>query len=221
MQPPILWKADSVFKALEATRPLVAAHSRRVSTYAVRLARHYGLSSDAIETIRLGALLHDVGKMLVPLHILEKPDRLDESEWSELRMHPDIGIELLGHAAFAQEVCEVVLCHHEWHDGRGYPDGLSGPAIKWPVRIVSVMDSFDALTSARGYRERLSVEQARALIAREAGTRFCPWVVSGLLSLPSALLTQASDDGAVPFVPDGCAAGAVLGPMLGWHSHAG
>jgi putative nucleotidyltransferase with HDIG domain len=194
---------ENLFGALEARLPLVAAHSRRVATYSVRLATQYGLSNEMVDTIRTGALLHDVGKFLVPSRILTKPGRLRDREWLELRSHPDLGMELVERAGFSEEVCEIILHHHERHDGRGYPDQLKGEALGWAVRIVSVLDGFDALTSSREYRTALSVDAARALIAREAGTRFCPWVVSGLLSLPEHLLVPSSIAGSEVYVPDG------------------
>ncbi len=195
---------EAFLQALEAKRSFVAAHARRVSTYAVRLATQYGLASDTVESIRLGALLHDIGKLLVPIRILTKPGRLNENEWVELRAHPDKGLELLERIGLDDRVRDIVLHHHERHDGKGYPDGLKGSEIAWAVRIVSVVDSFDALTSPREYRAALSVDGARALLSREAGTRFCPWVVSGFLSLPVALLEPGSAD-AHPdcYLPDG------------------
>ncbi len=184
---------DTFLMSLAARRPLVVSHARRVSTYAVRLATQYGLSADVIENIRIGALLHDAGKMLISSRILSKPGRLNEQEWVELRQHPDRGLDLLQRVDLNPEVRDIVLHHHERFDGAGYPDGLAGSQIPWAVRIVSVMDSFDALTSTREYRQRLTPESARALIAREAGTRFCPWVVAGFLSLPLALLQPAPE----------------------------
>jgi putative nucleotidyltransferase with HDIG domain len=184
-----LGKVDVVLSALEKSRPAVVAHCRRVSTFAVRLAMQYELDRDSIETVRLGALLHDVGKMLIPSRILDKPGRPNDREWRELRIHPQLGMDIAHRAGFDEDVCGVILYHHERFDGNGYPDGLAGRATSFTARIVSVMDSFDALTSSRDYLERLSVDGARQLIARDAGTRYCPWVVSGLLALPVAMLT--------------------------------
>ncbi|MCX6552321.1 MAG: HD-GYP domain-containing protein [Acidobacteria bacterium] len=192
-----LGSIDAVTSALERKRPGVASHCLRVSAYAVRLATQYGLGSDDIETIRLGGLLHDVGKMLVPSRILDKPGRPNAREWQELKIHPELGVEIAHRSGFDDEVCGIVLYHHERYDGSGYPDGLSGRAIHYLVRIVSVMDTFDALTSPRDYRERLTPEAARAVIARGAGTKFCPWVVSGFLALPLDLLMPASDEASV------------------------
>jgi putative nucleotidyltransferase with HDIG domain len=183
-----LGRADAVLAALERKRPEVAAHSRRVSAYSVRLAVQFGLGDEVIETIRVGALLHDVGKMLTPSRILEKPGRPNAREWQELRIHPELGAEICHRSGFDDEVVAIVLHHHERCDGSGYPDKLAHPAIPYTARIVAVMDTFDALTSSRDYRERLSVAAARALIARSAGSKYCPWVVSGLLALPAEML---------------------------------
>jgi putative nucleotidyltransferase with HDIG domain len=193
-----LGRADAVLAALERKRPEVAAHSRRVSRYAVRLAAQFGLPDDVTETIRLGALLHDVGKMLTPSRILEKPGRPNAREWQELKIHPELGQEICHRSGFDDEVCAIVLHHHERCDGSGYPDKLAHPAIPYTVRIVSVMDTFDALTSSRDYRERLSVAAARTLIARSAGPKYCPWVVSGLLALPAEMLQPAAGDAPEP-----------------------
>jgi putative nucleotidyltransferase with HDIG domain len=195
---------DTILTLLETVRPTVAAHSRRVATYAVRLAMQYGLPPALIETIRVGSLLHDVGKILIPSRLLTKPGRLNDREWVQLQDHPALGVELIERLGFDDAVAEIVLYHHERADGLGYPDGLTGDSIRWPVRIVSVMDAFDALTSPRAYRQALSVGGARSLIAREAGSRYCPWVVSGLLSLPARLLQPSRVDLVPPYVPDGC-----------------
>lgn len=183
-----LGEVDVVLAALEKARPAVAAHARRVSALSVRLAVQYELDRDTIETIRLGALLHDVGKMLIPARILDKPGRPTDREWQELKIHPQLGVDIAHRAGFDDGVCGIVLYHHERYDGRGYPDGLEGNATHFTARIVNVMDTFDALTSTRDYRARLSIDAARTLIAREAGAKYCPWVVSGLLALPAAML---------------------------------
>ena len=189
-----LGRTDAVLAALQQKRPEVAAHCRRVSAYSVRLATEFGLGRDTIETIRLGALLHDAGKLLTPSRILTKPGRPNGREWQELRIHPELGMEICHRSGFDDEVCAIALYHHERYDGRGYPDGLAHPAIHHTVRIVSVMDTFDALTSPRRYRESLSFDAARTLIARGAGTKFCPWVVSGFLALPPGMLKPGTDE---------------------------
>lgn len=187
-----LGHVDSVLVALEQKRPEVAAHSRRVSELSVRLASQYGFDASTIETIRMGALLHDVGKLLIPLRILNKPGRPNAREWRELKMHPELGVEIAHRCGFDDEVCAIVLSHHEHYDGSGYPDGVGKEHIHFTTRIVNVMDSFDALTSSRDYRERLTIDAAKALIARGSGMRHCPWAVTGLLAMPAPMLAVES-----------------------------
>ncbi len=179
-----LGRVETVLMTLEKLRPEVAAHSRRVAAHSVRLASQYGFDARTIETIRTGALLHDAGKLLVPLRILNKPGRPNARQWRTLKIHPELGMEIAHRCGFDDEVCNIVLSHHEHYDGSGYPDGVGKEQIHFTVRIVSVMDTFDALTSSRDYRERLTVDAARTMIARGAGSLFCPWVVSGLLAMP-------------------------------------
>ncbi len=176
---PLVRDVNTILAALEVKRPAVAAHCRRVAAYSVQLATHYGLPSDMIDTIRFGSLLHDIGKLMIPAHVLSKPGRLTEQEWKELQSHPERGFEMAEQLGFGPGILDIILYHHERNDGSGYPDGLDVNAIPWTVRIVAVMDAFDALTSPRTYREALSVDAARTLLAREAADRYCPWVVSG------------------------------------------
>ncbi|MCX6542804.1 MAG: HD domain-containing protein [Acidobacteria bacterium] len=187
-----LGRVESVLLALENKRPDVVAHSRRVAAYSVRLASQYGFDAATIETIRMGALLHDVGKLLVPSRILDKPRRPNAREWRDLKIHPELGMEIAHRCGFDDDVCSIVLSHHERYDGSGYPDGVGREYIHFTVRIVSVMDSFDALTSSRDYRNCMGIDAARTLIARGSGSQFCPWVVSGLLGLPPQILNLGS-----------------------------
>ena len=189
-----LGRAEEVLAAIEKKRPEVAAHSRRVSAFSVRLAVQFGLAEDVVETIRLGALLHDVGKLLTPPRVLEGPGRPNARQWQELKIHPELGAGICHRSGFDDEVVAIVLYHHERCDGSGYPDQLAHPTIPYTVRIVAVMDTFDALTSSRGYRDRLSVPAARTLIARASGSKYCPWVVSGLLALPVEMLQPGPGD---------------------------
>lgn len=197
MSIPIVGEVSAILAAMDARCPSVAAHCRRVSEYGALLAVQYGLPSDLVATIRLGGLLHDLGKIAIPERILSKPGRLTDREWARLRNHPEAGVAMVDRLGFDASIAEIVLYHHERIDGSGYPDGMIGEAISWPVRIVSVMDAYDALTSPRAYREALSIDAARTLLAREAGVRYCPWVVSGLLSIPRTVL-QAIAAGQMP-----------------------
>ena len=116
-------------------------------------------------------------------------------------------VEPLG---FDSDVLDIILYHHERADRTGYPDGLDGDSIPWTVRIVSVMDAFDALTSPRTYREALSIDAARTLLAREAADRYCPWVVSGLLSIPKPMLEAVGHGAPDSYRPDARPSEAVL-----------
>lgn len=210
MPSPPVGDVNTIFSALEAKRPTVAAHCRRVAAYSVHLAKQYGLSESMIETVHVGGLLHDVGKMLVPTKVLSKPGRLTEEEWQALQRHPEHGFDMLEGLGFDPTILDIVLYHHERNDSSGYPDGLDAAMIPWTVRIVSVMDAFDALTSPRTYREALSVDAARTLLAREAVDRYCPWVVSGLLSIPRSMLDAVADGEYGRYRPDARPSEAVL-----------
>lgn len=200
---PLVLDVDTILQAMEASRPTVAAHCRRVAAYGVQLAVQYGLPEETIETIRVGGLLHDVGKLMVPTDILSKPGRLTEQEWLALQGHPEYGFDMAEHLGFESPILDIILYHHERNDSSGYPDGLDGRAIPWTVRIISVVDAFDALTSPRTYRAALSVEAARTLLAREAADRYCPWVVTGLLSMPKSMLDAVARGQANRYRPDG------------------
>lgn len=210
MQVPVTERVEHLLNMLETQRPQVAEHSRRVSMLAVGLASQYGMSPQAIESIRTGALLHDVGKLFVAPRILEKGMKLSRREWEELAGHPEVGVELADRAGATHGACEIILFHHERYDGQGYPDRMANSAIPWTVRIVSVMDAFDMLTSLSAYREPLSIDGARTFIVRRAGTQFCPWVVSGLISMPASMLDTSSIGPRKLCVPDGLAARDVL-----------
>lgn len=217
MSIPVLAEVSAILAAMNARCPSVAEHSRRVSSYSALLAVQYGLPADLVATIRLGGLLHDIGKMTIPPRILAKPGRLTDREWARLRAHPEAGVAMVDRLGFEPAIAEIVLYHHERIDGSGYPDGMAAEAIPWPVRIVSVMDAFDALTSPRAYREALSIDAARTLLAREAGIRYCPWSVSGLLSLPRKVLQAVARGKLDDYLPDTCPCPSTLaGATQAW-----
>ncbi len=199
---PLVGDVDTILEAMENRQPAVASHCRRVSAYGVQLAVQYGLPDDMVEAIRVGGLLHDVGKLMVPTDILSKPGRLTEQEWHALQGHPEYGFDMAEQFGFESAVLDIILYHHERNDSSGYPDGLDGRTIPWTVRIVSVMDAFDALTSPRAYRAALSVEAAQALLAREAADRYCPWAVSGLMSMPKPVLDAVAHGEADRYRPE-------------------
>ena len=175
---------EALVTALDAREHETKAHSRRVGEYAVYLAREMGLDGPALEVIRRGAMLHDIGKIGIPDHILLKPSHLTEAEWCEMRKHPQIGYWILSGIEPLRSAAEMVLCHHERFDGRGYPRGLRGEEIVLGARIFSVVDSLDAITSDRPYHRGAPYEVAREEIAAHAGSQFDPLVVEEFLEVP-------------------------------------
>jgi len=167
--------------ALDARDPYTAGHSERVSTFAVAIGQELGLDDEAMETLRLGALLHDVGKIGVPDEVLRKQGALTPAEFEAIKIHPSAGARILRSIPFLAPHIPIVELHHERPDGKGYPYGLVGDAIPLAARIVHVADAFDAMTSARAYRAaRLPVE-AIAELRRGVGTDFDGAAVEALV----------------------------------------
>jgi putative two-component system response regulator len=167
--------------AIEMRDPSASGHAERVATLAVGIGRELGWDADQLAALELGATLHDVGKIAVAEHVLQKPGPLDPTEWEEVRRHPERGARLLEAIPFLQSPLTCVLRHQERYDGRGYPDGLIGDAIPPEARVVAVADTFAAITSDRPYRKALRPEAAMAEIERGAGTQFDPEVVAAFL----------------------------------------
>ncbi|GAC1316975.1 MAG: hypothetical protein NVSMB25_03780 [Thermoleophilaceae bacterium] len=161
------------------------AHSQTVGRYAGAIARELGLPDNAIDRVRFGGIVHDVGKIGIPEGVLEKPGWLDADDWLEVRRHPEIGARIISGSEIPQ-VGEWVKAHHERPDGTGYPAGLSGPAIPLEARILAVADAFEAMTSDRVYRSALSTEEAKEELLRCAGTQFDRRVVDAFLKLLDA-----------------------------------
>jgi putative nucleotidyltransferase with HDIG domain len=155
--------------ALEAKDPYTRGHSTRVADLAGQLALRMSLSRPATEKIAQAALLHDLGKIGVPESILRKSSALTEQEWEVMRRHPVTGAQIVAPLEFFDDGALIVRHHHERLDGSGYPDGLSGEAIPLGARIVAVADVYDALTSRRPYRARLTHAEAIHVLRREAG----------------------------------------------------
>ncbi len=149
-------------------------HSFRVIRYASAIAEKMGVSSQDLENIRLGSLLHDIGKLAIPDAILFKPGRLSASELSVMRTHPKVGAEMVSKIEFLSPAAPIVLHHHEWFNGKGYPDGLKKEEIPFGARVFAIADAFDAMTSDRPYRAGLPLEEAARELGRCKASQFCP-----------------------------------------------
>ena len=169
--------AASLAKAVDARDVYTGSHSERVAELAARTARRLGLDDELVELTRLAGSLHDLGKLAIPEEILRKPGPLTEPERLVLERHPQIGYRML-ESLGVDPLADWVLHHHERWDGAGYPEGLAGAAIPLGARIIFVADAYDAMTSDRVYRARLTDEEAVAELRRCAGTQFDPVVVA-------------------------------------------
>jgi len=167
--------------AMDVCDPALASHAARVGANAEAVARRLGWDDDRLEALRLGAALHDVGKVNVRPEVLGKAGLLDEGELAEIRTHPVEGTWLIAGVPSLSPALPYVLFHHERWDGDGYPTRRAGPAIPLEGRVLAVADAFDAMTSLRPYRRSLTAAEAAAEIARCAGTQFDPEVVDAFL----------------------------------------
>jgi putative nucleotidyltransferase with HDIG domain len=188
---------EALATAIDAKDQVTHDHIRRVQTEAIRLAKQLGVDDDLqLQAIMAAALLHDVGKISVPEHILNKPGRLTAPEFEVMKRHAPAGAEILSVVGFPYPVVPIVRHHHENWDGTGYPDGIAGEEIPIGARIISVVDCFDALTSDRPYRPRLDDSTALEMIVERRGTMYDPRVVDGFLKLH-----EARADAPVPAAP--------------------
>lgn len=167
--------------AIDAKDDVTAHHVYRVQIYSTGLARLFGLSGPEIEALKAGALLHDIGKLAVPDHILNKPGPLTPAEFEKMKVHTIVGAEILERVGFPYPVVPVVRHHHERWDGRGYPDGLRGDEIPMTARILTLADCFDAVREDRNYRNAMTQDQAIAMLKEGSGTVFDPNVVRTFL----------------------------------------
>lgn len=165
--------------ALDSRDPYTRHHSENVSKYAVEIAQEMELSAELCDIIRIGGLLHDIGKIGIPEHILTKKGKLTEEEYNIIKTHPNIGYKIIKHITNFSEngVLDIVLYHHERYDGSGYPNGLKGKEIPLLARIVAVADTFDAMVSQRVYREKLDLNSTLGEIVQNKGTQFDPEIV--------------------------------------------
>jgi diguanylate cyclase (GGDEF)-like protein/putative nucleotidyltransferase with HDIG domain len=169
--------AAALARAVDARMAVPAEHSSRVAGYAAGIAERMGWEGKELEHLRIAAMLHDVGKVPVPDHILQKPGPLDETEYDEVKKHAATGAEMVSRVDGVAVIAPWIRHSHENFDGSGYPDGLTGEAIPLASRILLVADAFDAMTSDRPYRVALSVEAALDQLRRNAGRQFDPQCV--------------------------------------------
>jgi diguanylate cyclase (GGDEF)-like protein/putative nucleotidyltransferase with HDIG domain len=174
---------EALARAIDAKDQTGQSHIRRVQAYAAGLAQGFGMSDNEIQGVRTAALLHDIGKLAVPEHILSKPGPLTQEEFQKVRIHPQVGAEIISAVPFPYPVAPLILSHHERWDGKGYPHGLKGTDIPLGARILSVVDYYDALTSERPYHKAMTHEGALALLQQEAGRALDPAIVQMFLAM--------------------------------------
>jgi len=168
---------------VEAKDSYTRGHSDRVSAYSVLIGEKLGLSATDLNTLKIGGLFHDIGKIGVPDSILLKDSRLTDDEYSEIKNHPAIGAHILSNATIFKDVIPIVKHHHERYDGKGYPGKLSGENIPYMARITAVADAFDAMTSKRTYRDSLPIEVVKEEIEKNKGTQFDPQIADAFLDI--------------------------------------
>jgi putative nucleotidyltransferase with HDIG domain len=167
--------------SLAAKERSTQGHSDATMQHALAVAKSLGLGPDEMAAVNLGALFHDIGKIGIPEHILLKPTALTQEEWAEMKTHPIIGANLLGEVPNLERIRPIVLAHHEHYDGSGYPNGLKADEIPLAAQIISVADTYDAMTSTRPYRSALGHAEAVAELRRVAGSQLNPIVVEAFI----------------------------------------
>ena len=191
---------EALVAALDAREHYTGLHSKRVACHTLVLARHFTDDPEILRQIYWGALLHDIGKVGVPDAILLKEGPLSEKEWVEMKTHPGRGYAIISRISFLAEAAQIVLCHEERFDGKGYAQGLAGEEIPWGARLFAVIDTLDAMTSDRPYRKRVSFDEAVTEIVRMSGTQFDPAAVEVFVT-EQATLREMVDlkSGKIPF----------------------
>jgi len=189
---------ESLALAIEAKDQTSHKHLQRVRVFAVGLAKELQFSEDEIEALRAAALLHDIGKLAIPEHIINKPGHLTPEEFDKMKIHPVVGSEILQRVAFPYPVAPIVRSHHERWDGTGYPDGLKGEQIPRGARVLAAVDCLDALASHRQYRSAISLDAAMDKIVSMSGSAFDPKIVEALKQHYRQLEILASADSMGP-----------------------
>ncbi|MBI4264287.1 MAG: diguanylate cyclase [Acidobacteria bacterium] len=182
---------EALALAIDAKDQTAPNHIRRVQALATGLARALGMSEVEVHAVKTAALLHDIGKLAVPEHILAKPGPLTPEEFQKVRVHPQVGAEIIAAVPFPYPVAPLILSHHERWDGRGYPSGLKEHEIPLGARVLCIVDYFDALTSDRPYHKAIGVDAAVALLQQDSGKALDPRVVDVFVSVFSELQRAA------------------------------
>ncbi|MCU1384239.1 MAG: hypothetical protein JWL71_2936 [Acidobacteria bacterium] len=187
---------ETLAMAIDAKDQVTHGHIRRVQLQAANLAKRVGVRDDnLLKAIEAAALLHDMGKLAVPEYILNKPGKLTEAEFEKMKLHASVGADILSAIEFPYPVVPIVRHHHENWDGTGYPAGIKGTAIPIGARILSVVDCFDALTSDRPYRPKLSDDEALAILAERRGNMYDPMIVDTFFEVHSAARAEIPRQG--------------------------
>ncbi len=187
---------ETLAMAVDAKDQITHGHIRRVQVYTVELAKRLGVSDkQQLQAIAAAALLHDMGKLAIPEHILNKPGKLTAAEFDKMKRHADIGADLLSSIKFPYPVVPIVRHHHEFWNGGGYPSGICGTDIPLGARILSVVDCFDALTSDRPYRPRLTNDEAFDILRERRGTMYDPLIVDTFIAAHSEIAPAAVNAG--------------------------
>jgi len=173
----------SLVSALAAKDPVTRDHTERCSWYTAELAAELGLDEEEASVVRLASLLHDIGKLVVPVEVLCKPGPLTEEEWVQMRQHPTTALHILSPIDSTSNAVPAILHHHEHFDGSGYPGGLAGDDIPMASRILLVADAFDAMTTDRPYRKAMPIKDAIEELRRHRGSQFDPEVVDAFLKI--------------------------------------
>jgi diguanylate cyclase (GGDEF)-like protein/putative nucleotidyltransferase with HDIG domain len=192
---------EALARAIDAKDGTAENHIRRVQIYATAVAREMGMSEEEVQAVKTAALLHDIGKLAVPDHILAKPGPLTPEEFQKVQAHPQVGADIIATVPFPYPVAPLILSHHERWDGRGYPSGLKADDIPLGARILCLVDYFGALTSDRPYHEPMAIDAAVSLIEQEAGKALDPRAVAAFLRILPRVREEAEAAGAEPSGP--------------------
>jgi putative nucleotidyltransferase with HDIG domain len=185
---------ETLAMAIDAKDDVTHSHVRRVQAYAIGLARALDITDEpTLKAIEAAALLHDTGKLAVPEHILNKPGKLTAAEFEKMKLHVDVGADILSLVEFPYPVVPIVRCHHESWDGSGYPRGVSGEAIPIGARILSVVDCYDALTSDRPYRTSMTDTEAVEILRQRSGNMYDPRVVDAFIRIRAGISLGRAD----------------------------